>query len=123
VTLQLIGPTSGEKIAVHDLPAVIGRDASADVQFDDFAMAPYQCMIARSGRNGLTVWNLREEFPIWVNDQQALKAVLRPGDRLTMGGTQFIVEYCLPGQCRSASSLTLEADADTDNDPRSTVAS
>lgn len=101
---------SSVKITIQNLPAIVGRDGTADVKIDDPVIAPYQCMIAKNGGNALTVWNLREESPIWVNDRQTLKATLFPGDRVRLGKTQFIVDYNLPGRPCSATSPSLKAD-------------
>jgi pSer/pThr/pTyr-binding forkhead associated (FHA) protein len=104
--IQLANPSSGELITIDNLPAVVGRDDSADVRLVDPLIAPYQCMIARNGRNALIVWNLREETPIRVNDRETLKASLLPGDRLTMGNTEFVIDYRLAGMPQTAAGFT-----------------
>jgi len=103
--LRLANASSGELITIDNLPAVIGRDDSVDVRLVDPLIAPYQCMIAKYGGNTLTVWNLREETPVRVNDRETLKASLLPGDRLTMGNTEFVIDYRLPGKPQTAAGF------------------
>jgi hypothetical protein len=91
--LRLIETISGRVIPIGKLPALIGRDPSADVQLDDASLPPYQCMIAKEGSEELTVWNLREEFPVSVNGRFVAKATLRPGDTLTIGTGCYVVQY------------------------------
>ncbi len=43
--------------------------------------------------SGLTVWNLRDEFPIEVNGLVVARASLASGDRLQIGDTQLVVHY------------------------------
>lgn len=116
--LQLTNASSKELVTIQNLPAVVGRDESADVRLADPLIAPYQCMIAGNGRNTLTVWNLREDSPLRVNDQETLKASLLPGDRLTMGNTEFVIDYRLPGRPHTAANVVFESDTSQDA-PRS----
>jgi hypothetical protein len=89
--VQLTDVASRETIVVSKLPAVIGRDASADVQLGDGSLPPYQCMLGADGSGDLTIWNLRQESPIRVNGHAVTKAPLSTDDRLTIGKTEFIV--------------------------------
>jgi pSer/pThr/pTyr-binding forkhead associated (FHA) protein len=104
--LRLSNASSGELITIDNLPAVVGRDKGTEVRLADPLIAPYQCMIAKNGSDTLTVWNLREEIPVRVNDRETLKAPLLPGDRLTMGNTEFVIDYRLPGQSQTAAGFT-----------------
>jgi pSer/pThr/pTyr-binding forkhead associated (FHA) protein len=90
--VNLIEVVSGEIIAIGRLPAVIGRDPSADVRIDDPALPPYQCMVGKDGDGVMTVWSLRPEFPVYVNGEMTAKAALRDGDELSIGKRRFVVQ-------------------------------
>jgi hypothetical protein len=89
--VRLTNTASRETILVDKLPAVIGRDSSADVQLDDAILPPYQCMLGTDGSGDLTIWNLRQESPIRVNGHAVMKAPLSTNDRLTIGKAEFIL--------------------------------
>lgn len=111
--LRLIETASGRAIPIGKLPAVLGRDPSADVQLDDASLPPYQCMIAKDGNDELTVWNLRQEWPVLVNGLAVSKAALRPGDTLAIGAGHFVVEYEPGRRQRFAGRKTGEKDCET----------
>lgn len=45
MTRQLRETTTNDRIEFSELPVFIGRDSTADIQLDDPALPPYQCMI------------------------------------------------------------------------------
>ena len=51
--------------------------------------------------SGAVVWNLRDDFPLYVNGRRVTKAKLFPGDILTIGQNRLFFPakraYCLPG--------------------------
>ena len=87
--LELREMTTNDKIEFSELPAIIGRDATADIQLDDPTLPPYLCMIDERAEDGAVVWNLRTDFPLYVNGSRVTKAELFPGDILTIGQSQF----------------------------------
>ena len=62
--LQLTEIASQEKIDLNELPAIIGRDSTADIQLDDPTLPPLQCMIDERADGVVFVWNVREDFPL-----------------------------------------------------------
>jgi hypothetical protein len=92
MNVQLTDTVSGTTIEVCRLPAVVGRDPSADVRLDDANLPPYQCMIGLDGDRSLTLWNLRPDFPIRVNGEIATKVGIAYGDRLTLGKSELIIQ-------------------------------
>jgi hypothetical protein len=90
--LRIVETASGNAIFIDKLPAVVGRDVSADVRLDDPDLPPYACMIGKNGDEGLTVWSLRQELPVYINGQAAMRAPVQSGDRLTIGKREFVVQ-------------------------------
>jgi pSer/pThr/pTyr-binding forkhead associated (FHA) protein len=89
--LTLKETTTNDRIECSELPAIIGRDATADIQLDDPALPPYQCMIDGLAGDGAVVWNLRNDFPLYVNGRRVDKAAMFPGDILTIGQNRFVL--------------------------------
>jgi pSer/pThr/pTyr-binding forkhead associated (FHA) protein len=88
--LQLRELATNDSIEFSDLPAIIGRDATADIRLDDPTLPPYQCMIGERTDDGAVVWNLRDDFPFYVNGGRVTKTELFPGDILTIGQSRFV---------------------------------
>jgi hypothetical protein len=82
VTLRII-------FEVKELPVIIGRDSSVDITLDDPSLPPLQCMIEESAWGQAVIWNLREDFPLYVNGDQVTSAKLCDGDVLTIGRNHF----------------------------------
>ena len=78
--LQLREMATNDMIEFSELPAIIGRDSTADIQLDDPALPPYQCVIGRGADDGVVVWNLREDFPLYVNGRRIMEAQLLLGE-------------------------------------------
>jgi predicted component of type VI protein secretion system len=92
VTVKLFDPATEETVSFRELPVMIGRAALADHRLADPAIPPLQCMIGKDNGN-LAVWNLRTDSPLLVNGQKTTKAILSPGDTLTIGKRQIAVHY------------------------------
>jgi hypothetical protein len=87
--LQLREMATNDMIEFGELPAIIGRDATADIQLDDPTLPPFQCMIGEEADDGAFVLNLRNDFPLYVNGRQVMRADLLHGDILTIGQNRF----------------------------------
>jgi hypothetical protein len=88
--LQLTETATNDRIEFRKLPAIIGRDSTANIPLDDPTLPPYQCMIGKGADDGAVVWNLRDDFPLYVNSRRVTKTELVPGDILTIGQNRFI---------------------------------
>lgn len=106
--VELIGVTSPGSIVLKKFPVVIGRDEEADVRLSDSAVANCQCMLDRIN-DELVVWDLQAGGGTCVNDAPVTKAFLTPGDRLTLGRTEFVVvfEYTRRGRLAGSRPCTL----------------
>jgi hypothetical protein len=91
MTLHLTNAVTRQMVELVKLPAIVGRDPSADICFQGPSVAPYQCMIGQDDDHGLILWNLRDDFPVCVNGQAVTKASLSPGDIVTIGGSEYIL--------------------------------
>jgi pSer/pThr/pTyr-binding forkhead associated (FHA) protein len=81
-----------QTIEIIDLPAMIGCSKVADVCLDDLGVAELQCVIDHDGM-GVIVTNLAGGSGTFVNGIAVSKAALTPGDVLTVGTTDLVVEW------------------------------
>jgi pSer/pThr/pTyr-binding forkhead associated (FHA) protein len=79
-------------ILLNDLPAMIGRNHTADVCLDDADTGDFQCIIEQDG-GGLSVADLAGGFGTFVNGHRITRAALMPGDKLAVGRSDFTVQY------------------------------
>jgi pSer/pThr/pTyr-binding forkhead associated (FHA) protein len=81
------------KIVVEELPAMIGRDTSAEVCVeDDSWIGHFQCILDQE-RGKVRVLDLGTRTGTFINGTRVKRAVLLPGDTLTVGRTDFVVHY------------------------------
>ncbi len=88
--MQLTEMASQETIDLMELPVIIGRDSSADIELDDPTLPPFQCMIDEQTYGVAVLWNLRNDFPLYVNGSLVTKATPADGDILTIGQSRFV---------------------------------
>jgi hypothetical protein len=88
--MYLTEMTSQERIEINKLPIIIGGDSAADIPLDDPTLPPLQCMIDDGNGGGAILWNLREDFPLYVNGNHVTKAKLSHGDVLLIGQRRFV---------------------------------
>jgi pSer/pThr/pTyr-binding forkhead associated (FHA) protein len=85
------GPPA-RKIVLNQLPAMIGRDAAADVCLEDSWVSHFQCIIDQDGTT-LQVLDLGSRNGTFVNGVRIKRADLMPGNTLTVGRGEFVVQY------------------------------
>jgi pSer/pThr/pTyr-binding forkhead associated (FHA) protein len=88
--MQLTEMALQEKIGLDELPVIIGRDPTADIPLDDLTLPPFQCMIDEGADGVAVLWNLQNDFPLYVNGRLVTKANLLSGDILTIGQSRFV---------------------------------
>ena len=88
--MRLTEVTSQEEIEIKKLPVIIGQNSAVDIPLDDPTLPPLQCMIDEKNDGGAVLWNLREDFPLYVNGNQVAKAELSSGDILHIGQRRFV---------------------------------
>jgi len=88
--LQRLTGKGGERSVkiVDGVEYVVGRSPGADVVVDDSRCSGRHAVITRRGGRCL-VRDLDSANGTFVNDDQVSQAELRPGDRLTIGQTEF----------------------------------
>jgi len=91
--VELTDVTTGERTTLPHLPSLIGRSHHADVRLDDPEVGPYHCMVDREFGGKVVMWDLGTGPSMRVNGQPAMKAILAPGDELTIGKSRFRVQY------------------------------
>jgi pSer/pThr/pTyr-binding forkhead associated (FHA) protein len=85
--------------AVYRLPAVIGRDESADVQLTDPWVSHRHFEIDQIG-NVLVVRDLDSKNGIFMHGRRQRESQVLPGEQLTVGRTEITVRY--PGTADEA---------------------
>ncbi len=83
---------SSREIALTEFPLHLGRGPEADVQVGDRWVSRDHCEID-CVEDVLLVRDLGSKHGTFVNGRSVLEAELHPGDLLTIGITQFSVEY------------------------------
>lgn len=78
--------------ALHTLPAIIGRDESADVQLTDRWISHRHCEIGQLG-NVLVVHDLDSKNGIFLHGHRVRESQVLSGERLTVGRTEITVHY------------------------------
>ena len=79
-----------QRFVLNRLPATIGRQPKAAIRLDDRGVSYFQCRIDADGGR-LTVLDLGSVSGTFVNGIRRALAPLLPGDRLTVGATDFLV--------------------------------
>jgi pSer/pThr/pTyr-binding forkhead associated (FHA) protein len=91
--LLLVCNATRREIAIKEFPAMIGRDPSAEINIkDDSWVGHFQCILDKEGDH-VRVLDLGTRVGTFVNGRRVQRAVLMPGDTLTVGKTDFTVLY------------------------------
>ena len=90
ILLISVGPPQ-QTVVLNALPAMIGRDATADVCLDDSWICRYQCIVDEDG-DSLQVLDLGSRTGTFVNGKRIQRAELQHGDTLTIGRSDFFVQ-------------------------------
>jgi len=80
------------RLVLHKLPAIIGRDESADVQLADPWISHRHCEIDQIG-DVLVVRDLDSKNGVFMHDHRVREAQVLSGERLTVARTEIIVRY------------------------------
>jgi len=78
--------------ALHNLPAIIGRDEGADVLLTDPWISHRHCEIGQIG-DVLVVRDLDSKNGIFMHGHRVRESQVLSGDRLTVARTEIIVRY------------------------------
>ena len=83
--------TADAEIVLNDLPAMIGRNHTADICLDDADTGEFQCIIEQDD-GGLSVADIAGGLGTFVNSHRITRTALMPGDRLRVGRSDFTVQ-------------------------------
>jgi pSer/pThr/pTyr-binding forkhead associated (FHA) protein len=89
VVLVNIGPPE-RRIVLDNLPAMIGRDDSADISLRDSWVGWFQCILDQD-EGKLRVLDLGSQNGTFVNGARVRTAELKVGDTLTVGRTSYVL--------------------------------
>jgi serine/threonine protein kinase len=85
-------------LATAKLPSVVGRDSElSQVVVVDSQISRAHAKLAQV-EGGLAVEDLASRNGTWLNGQRISKGVLKPGDTLRLGTTQFTLEEIVEGE-------------------------
>jgi ABC transport system ATP-binding/permease protein len=77
---------------LSDLPAMVGRNPSSQVRLEAVDVGQFQCIIDQDAGE-LNIRDIWGGLGIFINGIRVTRASLMPGDRLTVGRTDFLVQY------------------------------
>ena len=95
MTVELVAVKTSENVVLKSLPAMIAGGSSSDVDLQDAAEGRCHCLLSQTD-DQLIVWDLGNKGGTFVNGTRVSRAALKTGDTLTLGGTEFRVEYKEP---------------------------
>lgn len=86
------------KFTLEHLPTVVGRTKHCDIQLDNRWVSRKHCEISEDD-GAIIALDLSSKHGILINGELASRAVLKPGDQLTIGIRTFEVHYeATPGK-------------------------
>ena len=92
VTLESTDHTRNQELGVDDLPAIVGRNADAQVCLHDPMVSRFHCKLEDLDGT-LVVCDLESMNGTYVNGCRTTATTLVPGHRLAVGNTCFVVHY------------------------------
>ena len=95
--VTLAGTVYGNFILERGDSFSIGRSLQAELSVDDLRISRRHCRI-EYGARGLEVRDLRSANGTYVNGRRVEAALLRPGDRLTLGSAELDVSVSYPAE-------------------------
>lgn len=81
-----------DAIEIDGLPAVIGSSSDARIRLDDHGVCSFHCSITRHQDN-VIVRDLGSRQGTFLNGYRVRESVLRHGDRVAVGGSQFRAQF------------------------------
>jgi len=83
---------SEDDVCVEQLPIILGRASEAGIQLNDPWVSRRHCVVDQQG-GALIIRDQGSTHGTFVNGHPVTEAVLRPGDKLVIGMSTFIVDY------------------------------
>ena len=81
----LTGPSAGQVFPLLDTETVLGRDATADIAFDDVAVSRKHARVVRQPSGELVLEDLNSTNGTYVSGEAITRRVLRSGDQIQLG--------------------------------------
>ena len=86
------GPDDGKELAVRALPMTIGRSDEVDLTLVDRWVSRRHCEIYEQDGD-LALRDLGSRHGTLINGQTVRQAVIKPGDKISLGLTTLIAHY------------------------------
>jgi pSer/pThr/pTyr-binding forkhead associated (FHA) protein len=86
------GPDDGKELAVRELPLTIGRGEEVDLTIGDRWISRRHCEIYDQDGD-LALRDLGSRHGTLLNGKSVLHAILKPGDKISLGLTTLVARY------------------------------
>jgi pSer/pThr/pTyr-binding forkhead associated (FHA) protein len=86
------GPDDGKELALRELPLTIGRGEEVDLTIGDRWISRRHCEIYEQD-GGLALRDLGSRHGTLLNGKAVLHAILKPGDKISLGLTTLVARY------------------------------
>jgi pSer/pThr/pTyr-binding forkhead associated (FHA) protein len=92
MSVELAAARMSESVLANRFPAILNKDSGKSVRCDDSIPGNYHCLVSVV-EGKLVVWDLGTPGGTFVNGERVSKATVKPGDTLSLAGTDFQANY------------------------------
>jgi hypothetical protein len=92
MSVELAAARMSESVLANRFPAILNKDSGKSVRCDDTIPGNYHCLVSVV-EGKLVVWDLGTPGGTFVNGERVTKATVKPGDTLSLAGTDFHANY------------------------------
>ena len=92
MSVELSAARLSESVLANRFPAILNKDSGKSVRCDDSIPGNYHCLVSVV-EGKLVVWDLGTPGGTFVNGERVAKATVKPGDTLSLAGTDFQANY------------------------------
>jgi transcriptional regulator with GAF, ATPase, and Fis domain len=104
--VALHGPLAGATLPLGEGDVTVGRDDSNHLALSDQSVSPRHCVLA-CGADAVTIRDLDEQNPTFVNGLPSGERPAGDGDRLQIGDSLFVISRSREGERRPAATVQL----------------
>lgn len=90
--VDLVATRTSASVSANQFPALLNENVRSGVQCDDTIPGSHHCLLSIV-EGQLVVWDLGTPGGTLVNGARVNKAAVKPGDTLSLAGTNFQVNY------------------------------
>ena len=94
VVAQLRAASDGTTIPIVEAEYLIGRHSDNGIRLTDAGVSSFHARIFR-GPDGYVIEDLKSRNGVWLNGVRVYHAVLKNGDKLKLGASDYVYEVLL----------------------------